>query len=211
VAAPTRRLFKTAGLKVLFALLNNPEAVNWPYRKIAAMTDVALGTVEWIFRDLKEMGFLVELGRRNRKLTNRIALLKRWVEAYPDQLRPKLAHGRFQTDRPEWWKTINPLDFDMCWGGEVGAAKLTGQLKPGEVVIYAGELPGKLIIQNKLRKADDGNIEILKPFWKFDWALMEQGVVPPLLVYADLIATGDDRNIETAGIIYDKYLIQPDR
>ena len=41
--------------------------------------------------------------------------------------------------------------------------------------------------------------------------VLAQGIAPPLLVYADLMATGDDRNIETAGIIYDKYLVRPDR
>ena len=31
-------------------------------------------------------------------------------------------------------------------------------------------------------------------------------VVPPALIYADLLATGDDRCRETAGMVYDKYL-----
>ncbi|MBW1728433.1 MAG: hypothetical protein JRJ62_12840, partial [Deltaproteobacteria bacterium] len=29
---------------------------------------------------------------------------------------------------------------------------------------------------------------------------------PPILVYADLLATGDHRNIEAAEIIYEKYI-----
>jgi hypothetical protein len=93
-----------------------------------------------------------------------------------------------------------------CWGGEVAAAKVNKHLKPEKVIIYAHEIPGKLIIENKLRKATAGDIEILKPFWKFYHEFIDLGIVPPLLVYADLMATGDDRNIETAGIIYDKYL-----
>lgn len=210
-AIPTKRLFKPAGLKVVFALLNNPEMVNRPYRQVAALTDVALGTVDWIFRDLKEMGFLVEMGRRKRKLTNLLILLKRWVEAYPDQLRPKLAIERFRAEHPHWWKDVEITDYDACWGGEVAAAKVTKHLKPEKVIIYAHETPGKLIIENKLRKATAGDIEILKPFWKFDHEFIDLGIVPPLLVYADLMATGDDRNIETAGIIYDHYLAQPGR
>jgi hypothetical protein len=96
-------------------------------------------------------------------------------------------------------------------GGEVAASKVTKHLKPEKVIIYAHEIPGKLIIENKLRKATAGDIEILKPFWKFDHEFIDLGIVPALLVYADLMATGDDRNIETAGIIYDHYLAQPDR
>lgn len=205
-APKTRRLFKPAGLKVIFTLLNAPDIANLPYRKIAERTDVALGTVEWIFRDLKEMGYLIEMDKRERKLIKLEDLQKRWVEAYPDQLRPKLIIGRFNADNPEWWKTIDPMNYEICWGGEVAAANLTQHLKPEKIIIYGKNPPGKLIIQNKLRKTDAGKIEFLEPFWKFAHVLADKGIVPPLLVYADLMATGDDRNIETAGIIYDNYL-----
>lgn len=209
--APAKRLWKPGGLKVVFALLSNPDMTVRPYREIAAMTGVALGTVDWIFRDLREMGYLLEMGGRKRRLMGVLTLLKRWVEAYPEQLRPKLVIDRFEADTPQWWKNIDILDYNACWGGEVAAAKLTGRLKPERVAIYADELPGKWIIENKLRKAADGDIEILKPFWNFAHALTHRGIAPPLLVYADLMATGDDRNIETAGIIYDQYLVQPVR
>jgi hypothetical protein len=39
-----------------------PERVNSPYRQIADMTDVALGTVDLFIRGLKEMEFLVRAG-----------------------------------------------------------------------------------------------------------------------------------------------------
>jgi hypothetical protein len=43
---PVKRLFKPAGLKILFALLNEPELADLPYRQIAEITDVTLGTVD---------------------------------------------------------------------------------------------------------------------------------------------------------------------
>jgi hypothetical protein len=207
-AAAPRRLLKTAGLRIVFTLLNNPNMVDQPYREIAAATDTALGTIGWIFWDLEEMGFLLKMGNRKRKMIDILTLMKKWAEAYPHQLRPKLLIERFKADDPRWWETVDIIDYGACWGGEVAAAKLTKRLKPEKVTIYANEPPGKLIIEKKLRKATDGNIEILKPFWKFDHKLTDQGIVPPLLVYTDLMATSDARNIETAGIIYDKYLAQ---
>ena len=206
-----RRLFKPAGLKVVFALLNVPDMVSWSYRKIAVTADVALGTVDWTFRDLKEMGFLIEMGKGNRRLTKLSILMQRWIEAYPDQLRPKLIIDQFMADNFEWWKDAAIADYDACWGGEVAAANITKQLKPANVTIYSHKIPGKLIIAHKLRKAADGNIEILKPFWKFAHEFTQDGFVPPLLVYADLMATGDDRNIKTAGIIYDRFLTRFER
>jgi len=205
-AETRKRLFKPGGLRVVFALLNNPEMINKPYRDIAKAADVALGTIGWLIRDLKEMGFCIEIGKRNRKLMNLKNLFKRWVEAYPEQLRPKLIRERFETANLNWWKEINIKAYGACWGGEVAAANLTGYLKPAKVTIYTNEPFGKLVLKNRLRKAEQGNIEILTPFWNFKYELADRGIVPPLLAYADLMATGDPRNIEAAGMIYEKYI-----
>jgi len=63
-----------------------------------------------------------------------------------------------------------------------------------------------LVLKNRLRKAEQGNVEILTPFWNFKYELADRDIVPPILVYADLMATGDQRNIETAEMIYEKYI-----
>jgi hypothetical protein len=61
-----------------------------------------------------------------------------------------------------------------------------------------------------LLKDPQGDVEILDAFWNFAPPDEHRGIVPPLLVYADLLATGDDRCIEAARLIYDRYLAQPD-
>jgi len=205
-AEPQKRLFKPSGLRAVFVLLNNPKMINKPYRNIAKAAGVALGTIGWLIRDLKEMGFCIEIDKRNRKLMNLENLFKRWVEAYPEQLRPKLILERFETNNHNWWKEINIKEYGAYWGGEVGAANLTGYLKPAKVTIYTNEPFGELVVKNRLRKAEKGNVEILTPFWNFKYEQEDQDVVPPILVYADLMATADPRNIEAAGIIYEKYL-----
>lgn len=52
-----------------------------------------------------------------------------------------------------------------------------------------------------------GDIEILEQFWD---SPTPQGypldLVPPLLVYADLVASGDLRNADIARMIQDRYL-----
>jgi hypothetical protein len=193
-------------LRVVFALLNNPELINKPYRDIAKAADVALGTIGWLIRDLKEMGFCIEIGKRNRKLMNLKNLFKRWVEAYPEQLRPKLIRERFETTHSNWWKGINIKEYGARWGGEVAAANLAGYLKPAKVTIYTNEPFGKLVLKNRLRKAEQGNVEILTLFWNFKYKIEDRDTVPPILVYADLMATGDDRNIDAAEMIYEKYI-----
>lgn len=61
-------------------------------------------------------------------------------------------------------------------------------------------------MQQRLRKTAGGDIEILKRFWNFPTLGERTDIVPALLVYADLLATGDDRNIETAQMVYEQHL-----
>ena len=133
------RVFKQTGIKVLFVLLCNPGQENQPYRTIAAKAEVALGMVNWVMHELKELGFLLVVGKgRGRKirLINKERLLERWITAYTEQLRPKLTLGRYR-GAVGWWKET-ALDPDRAlWGGEVAALKLTGHLNPQETTIYA--------------------------------------------------------------------------
>ncbi len=64
------------------------------------------------------------------------------------------------------------------------------------------------MIKNRLKKDPNGNIELLATFWNFEYQWQFKKLVPPLLIYADLMATANDRNIETAKIIYDEFLAQ---
>jgi hypothetical protein len=97
-------------------------------------------------------------------------------------------------------------NFNACWGGEVAAAKLTGYLRPEQMTIYVRERAAQLQLAYQLRKDPDGNIELLKAFWDIECEQTEKELVPPLLIYADLLAMSDPRNIETAHLLYDQEL-----
>ncbi len=203
---PVKRLFKPGGLRLIFALLNNPGMEKATYRDMAKAANVALGTVGFVITELKELGYLIDMEKKGRQLLKTGQLLERWVEAYPENLKPKLVQEKFRTDARHWWKDIQPADFGLFWGGEIAAAKLTRYLKPERYTVYTDQLPGKLIYKFKFQKDLNGNIEVLTPFWAFNGKLAEKGLVPPLLIYADLMATGEARTIEAAEIIYAKYL-----
>jgi len=97
------------------------------------------------------------------------------------------------------------------WGGEVPAQFLTDFLKPQIVTIYTPKPPGKLILMNRLKKDPYGDIEVLRAFWRINTKVLQSNIVHPLLIYADLLATCDLRNLETARIIYEKKLSKFDR
>ncbi len=207
-APPLNRAFRPAGLKLIYGLLCNPGLENRTYREIAAQTDVALGTVDWIMKELKELRFLLNMEERGLRLLQKERLLQRWVTAYPEQLRPRLTVGRFRGDL-EWWrqKKLDPLRAQ--WGGEVAAERLTRYLQAQIITIYAmPQQLDQLLAENRLRKDETGEVEILKRFWKPPEMWQYEDLVHPILIYADLLATGNERNIETAKMIYDQHIVQ---
>lgn len=203
---PCNQAFTATGLKLIFAFLCNPGLVNKPYRDIYKIADIALGGVGWIIADLKKLGFLVDMGKKGRRLQQKEKLLERWVTAYPEKLRPKLVLERF-TGTEKWWQTAELNEKEAQWGGEVAAAKMTKYLKPQDVTIYIDpKYLNNLAGKNKLHKNKDGNVEVLKCFWGKNEENIKTETVHPILVYADLMATADQRNIETAKVIFEKYL-----
>jgi len=203
---PTTRAFRPAGLQVVFVLLCNPGLEGAPFREIAKKAKVALGTVGWVIYDLKRLGYIIEMKLKERKLIRNEDLLNRWVTAYPEQLRPKKMIGLYRTDNWDWWKNADIKKFNAFWGGEVAAALLTKYLKPQKITIYTKQPMGRFLLKNKIKKDPNGDIEILRVFWDFEENCLNNEVVHPLLIYADLLATGDARNIETARIIYEREL-----
>jgi len=208
---PRNQAFQPAGLKVVFAILCGRDLINAPYREIAKAAGVALGTVGWVIRNLKELGLLVERKKgKRRRLVDRKKLLDKWVEAYNEKLRPTLTIGRYTAPQDYWWQDTDIGNYDARWGGEVAAARLTGYLKPGVATIYVKEIPFQLLRELRMRNDPKGNVEIMRQFWNDRFNPDNQmndikytGIAPVIIVYADLLATGDARNLETARILYE--------
>jgi hypothetical protein len=202
------RAFYPSGLKIVYAFLCDSELVNAPYRTIAEIANVALGAVGLIINDLTQLGHIVDMGSRGRRLKDKRKLLERWIISYPEKLRPKFEIGKYKALNPDWWQTIQLTPYQACWGSEVAADQLTHYLKPEIFTLYLPEKQAtKLILTNKLRKDPTGNIELLKTFWNTNYET-DDLLVNPILIYADLMASGDPRNIETAEIIYEQHLAQ---
>jgi len=203
------RIFKPTGLKVVFTLLINPGLENKTYRNIAAKADVALGTVNWIMHDLKMRNYLIDISNTGRILINKKELLDRWVTTYPDNLRKHMLFGKYRAPNEDWWENIDFNKKEAFLGGEFAAAQLTKYLKPQDHIIYVEGVYFKHFIQqHRLILDPNGKIEILKKFWKKEIQWDYNHMVPPILVYADLLNTGDPRNRETAKIIYDEEILR---
>ena len=202
------RVFRATGLRIVFALLCRPELVAAPYREIAEQAGVALGSVSIALKELEQLGFLRMHKAKGRVLEQRERLLNTWVEGYPRELRPRLKPRRFRVDNPNWWKDTDLAPFDLWLGGEAAAAVLTKYLRPERVPLYGGARFAELARHIRPAKDENGNLELLDAFWHFEPVQAVPGyrLVSPLLVYADLVATADVRNLETAEMIRERYL-----
>ncbi len=200
------RAFQPTGLKVVFALLCKPEWVDRPYREIAPLASVAHGTVGWVMADLAQGGFVIDLGKAGRRLRNQRRLLDIWVEAYARTLRPKLLLGRYRATDRDWWQAVKVQDYDLLLGAEPAAARLHHYLRPGVATFYGKKVPGRFLADHQLRTDPQGDVEIRERFWDFKYTWDQPDLVPPVLIFADLLASGDARCMDAAKRVYETYL-----
>jgi len=205
------RAFQEAGIKIIFPLLTNPENIHLTYRELALLANVSLGSVGSVIQELIDLNFILIVGKK-KVLKNMRLLLERWVTAYHDVLRPRLLQKKMRFTNPEQlynWEQIPIQDADgiVRWGGEPGASLLTSRLSPELFTIYTNESWQSLMHDLKIVPADDGEIEVLKMFWKEKESYRDEGYfAPPLVIYADLMGSRFGRNIETATIILENEL-----
>ena len=178
--------------KIIFYLLQNKENVGKTIRDIATATGVSLGSVHSTLSDLINRGYVVDDGK-SRLLRKRPSLIVRWTQGYNDTLKPKLFISRFTFLSPavrEQWHSIQ-LPKTLSWSGEPAAALKDGYLQPERWDIYTSDKANALIATGRMIPAPQGEIYVYKRFWQTEGT-------PLLVVYADLLATEDDRCREAA-------------
>lgn len=192
-------LFREAGVKVIFYLLQSLERFSEPFRTIRDGSGVSIGTVKNVMDELASRGYIL-ITQEKRVLVKGKQLLDDWAENYALVLKPKLLlqHFSFRSvEKREEWQSIR-LPSNMWWGGECAAAKRQGYLIPENFMIYGATLPAQLMSTGAVLMGD-GEIALYKKFW------VEEGV-PAVLVYADLVTSGRSRNIEAANKLLDNEL-----
>ena len=204
-----KRAVTPTNLRVVFALLCKPTLLNATYRDINDVARVALGTIGWVLYDLDERGYTIG-EKAKRTMLERNKLIQEWVTNYPIKLRPRLNVRKFRAPTPDWWHAVDAKQYGAQWGAEVAAEKLTGYLRPQTCTLYFHNADiqknmTRMVVDQKLRADPQGDIEFIDAFWDFKGE-PPADTVPPILVYADLLATLDPRNFDTAKIIYEKYI-----
>jgi hypothetical protein len=208
------RLFMPSGLQVLFVLLVEPTAVEMPYRELAVHSGVALGSIAVIMSELKGKGYLTRR-RAGASLVRRRELLERWVSGYSEQLRPKLLLGVFvapEKDAGANWlhlrEVLRQRQIDSAVSGGLAADELTHHYRGEDLTAFVSDWPKGVLQQLRWLPSPTGPITLLRQFSPaVRWSKGgEQQVAHPLLVYAELLHSGRERERETARMIYERYL-----
>lgn len=188
----TELVMNNAELKIVFHLLQDKRNVGKTFRQIAAETGTSVGSVHSTMTDLTERGYIIDNGM-TRVLRKRSSLIDRWAMFYGENMKDKLFLCRFKFLTPEvadQWQNI-VLPNSLSWSGEPAAALLEGYLTPQRWDIYTADTANPLISTGRMIPDPKGDIFVYRKFWK------EQGT-PLLIIYADLLATQDDRCREAA-------------
>ncbi len=205
-----RMAFNKNGIKLIYALLLKENLVNESYRVMAEMAGISGSTVGYVLKDLSVSKHLYQLNDNSKLLVNKRELLSQWVTAFNQKLKPKLFRGKYRFGKGvENWQTLD-LGNAAYWGGEPAAELLTHYLQAGTWTIYSN-LDRRALLQDFRLVPDPerGNVEVYSLFWnELDVSFINSPLktVNPLLVYADLIGSGNDRNFETATRIYEQHL-----
>lgn len=207
VTAPTgfRRPFTRSGAQVTFCLLAWPELADRPVRELARASGTAVGGTHAVLRDLESGGYLIP-APPGRVLTRAGELLDRWTEAYALSLFASLHLGYYRAPDPDWWLQARGdlRDDGVHLGGEAAASELDSRLRPGGALLYAQEIPARLLAKYRCQKATDtrdANVSVRRQFWtppNHMSADAEAGLVPAVLIYADLLVSGESRQRDHA-------------
>ncbi|MCF6267483.1 MAG: hypothetical protein L3J57_13185 [Desulfuromusa sp.] len=208
------RLFRPAGLKLIYLLLRNHQAINATYRALADDSGIALGAIGDLFSELEKRGNLTINKGTVRQLKAVEELLQRWQMGYLETLRPKLFLQRCQLTPgyslmqiPELLRQA-PEGKQILLGGELGAALLTTGFHPQSAVLYLEpDLQLKTMLKLHLVPDPDGEITLLQPFgqqcgWS-GWQPDGLTLADPLLTFAELYGSATD---QVAAKLYHQFL-----
>jgi hypothetical protein len=223
------RVVGPAGYQVLFALLVRPELLQTPIRDVAREAGVGKTVVATTLQRLEQAG-LVARTQTKAVLVKPKELLDRWLTGYHDILRPRNLVGHYRTpdrtpveleNRVEealGLRTQVPLlDRDKteeletrrlhwAWGGAAAAYRLTGHFRGEATVLHIDPPPIDLTRHLRLLPARAGNLTILRAPGPMAYEGAAPRTVHPLLVYAELLATRDDRAREAAVEVRERFL-----
>ena len=206
------RSTQLTGFLVYFALVAEPELRGASIRTVAAAVGVSKSAVAHARSKLEREKLLV-VRRSGEDWLDTQAVLDRWLVGYTEVVRPRLMVGGYRTQDTDPDQLEHHLERDMpkglAWGYGGGAAayRLTRHYRGETTVIHVMKPPSDLGRALRAVRSDQNPSLIVL---RSAGPLLLQGSVPgiahPLLVYSELLGTGNERAREAAAEVRERYL-----
>ena len=212
------KAFTKAGLKIIYCLLSNANAVEMDYRSLAKLSGTSIDSVGRVLNELLTDKYLVKTGARGFQMLDQPRLLKDWASIFNKTLRPKLKTRLF--DFQENNRAIRSLlrretapytDAGGLIGGELAAELMSTQLIARKANVYVAGSFVDFALKNKLKPTKNGRIALIERFWNRSDNYWEntEALVSPTLVYADLLNDPSPRNLEAADYVLNSNFNEP--
>ncbi len=209
--------FTVSGLKLIFVLLKQPNAIGATQRDLASRAGIALGSVGRILKGLFEREYLIRIGSDELRLAKLEDLLVLWDTGYMETLRPRLHVGDFspgpQRDIERWFAKHGAILTDKAVhvGGEIGTALLTRAIRATRLTLHAQDRDIEALQKDIQLYADpQGSVSILRQFGAVgNGKETNSGLLlaDPLLLRAELLANPHERLREARdGLLHEHIL-----
>ncbi|MDH2433774.1 type IV toxin-antitoxin system AbiEi family antitoxin [Pokkaliibacter sp. MBI-7] len=199
VKQPARAGWTAATVRCVFALLVDPALQNASIRTMADCAGVSVGVVSNTLALLKAEGLSWQC--EGQSFVRQQPLIHEWLSHYRSQLRAKL--GGVRLSAPLNWHDIVLVAGDL-WGGEVAAELLTEYLQAEQLMLFTEVPLAERIRQLRCKPDAAGRLWLVPAFWGQRLTVGKRGQA--LLAIAELLASGDSRNIEAAEKINEHFL-----
>lgn len=212
--AVTERALRAPTVRVLFALLADPELARATTRTLAsAAGGVSPQTASDVRAKLLGEGALLRTrGGLRWAPSGWKRALETFLVGFPTLL-PSLVIGRYRTP----WREAGEVErnlaphLDACgewrWGGGAAASRLDGHYRGEQTIVYFRD--PAIVIPRELPLVPDprGSLALLRAPGPLALEGPRPDCVHPLLVYADLLIEGHERAREAAAAVHDRYLV----
>jgi hypothetical protein len=217
------------GYWVMFTLLADASARALSVRDLARRSGVGKSATAIALVRLEQSN-LIARARGGISILKPRAFFERWLIGHLEFARPHSVLGRFQsaeTDPSRLEELIEtelsanrPLPrvaesappfagergFRFAWGGARAAWRLVRHHRGEQAILYVNQLPPDFAVRLRLLPSRTGNLSILAVENEDCFRGEQPQTAHSLLVYADLLALGDDRAAEAAEILRARYL-----
>jgi hypothetical protein len=213
------RAVRAPGYNIVFAILTKPELLEASVREIEQYAHATKSTVSNQLRRLEAEGILAR-ARGHLRLVRPRDLFEKFIAGYADVLRPRLFIGRYATPFREPEVLEEKIEMELpagnagadgrnwWWGGSSAGWRLTKHYRSPVTTLHIDELSPDALRRLRALPSPTGTLELLRipNAAAIDGVEGHVDVVHPLLVYAEMMTSSDERTREAAAGLREQHL-----